>query len=112
MEYQSTPDMGVWDVAGVAARRIGGRVLNGVVERHLGFGDVDVAGALGLAGDVIVPAVKDAYSVQLEEHWTQTWGRRVKWTAGILGGIAVVGGAAYVGYRWLGKKNEEAEVEQ
>lgn len=100
---QSAPDMGVWDVAGVAAKRIGGRVLNGVVERHLGFDDVDVAGALGMAGDVIVPAVRDAYSAQPDEPWTQTWGRRVKWTAGIVGGAAVLGGVVWVGWHWLGK---------
>jgi hypothetical protein len=108
---QSSPDIGVWDVAGVAARKIGGRVLNGVVERHLGFDDVDVAGALGMAGDVIVPAVKTAYAAQPEEPWTQTWGRRAKWTLGIAAGITAVGGLVWIGYRYLGKPSEPKDEE-
>ncbi len=67
------PDMGAWDIAGIAAKKIGGRVLNGVVERHLGMDDVDVAGAVGLVSGAVIPMVKDAYSVHEGEPWYETW---------------------------------------
>lgn len=101
-----------WDIAGIAAKKVGGRVLNGVVERHLGMDDVDVAGALGMAGGALYPVFRDAYSEQPGEPWYATWGRRLKWTAAIAGGVAVVGGTGYLVWKYLGKKEETYEEEE
>lgn len=109
---QPDTGLGAWDIAGIAARRVGGRVLNGVVERHLGVDDVDVAGALGMASDALVPVVKNAYSEQPGEPWWSTWGRRLKWTAAIVGTTAAVGGVCYLGWRFLGTKEEVDEDEE
>lgn len=99
-------DIDAWDIAGLAAKRVGGRVLNGVVERHLGMDDVDVAGALGMAGGALFPVFRQAYEKQPGEPWWATWGRRAKWTAAIVGTVAVVGGAGYLGWKYLGRKDD------
>jgi hypothetical protein len=108
------PDTGIgaWDIAGIAAKKVGGRVLNGVVERHLGMDDVDVAGAVGMAGGALFPVFRDAYSAQHGEPWYSTWGRRLKWTAAIVGTTAAVGGVAYLGWKYLGKKEEVLDDEE
>jgi hypothetical protein len=77
------PDRGAWDID-----------------------DVDVAGAVGLVSGAVIPMVKDAYSVHEGEPWYETWGRRTKWTLGIAAGAAMVGGAGYLAWRFLGRKDE------
>jgi len=111
VEQQTDNGIGAWDIAGIAAKRVGGRVLNGVVERHLGMDDVDVAGALGMAGGALLPVFKDAYTQHPGEAWWLTWGRRLKWTAAIAGTVATVGGVAYLGWKYLGKKEETFDDE-
>ncbi len=102
MDLEHPEDLGALDVASYAAKKIGGRVLNGVVDRHFGFG-VDVAETLGMVNGALVPIVKDAYAAHPGETRVETWGRRVKWTGGIAAGITVFAGAAYLGWRFLGQ---------
>lgn len=114
MDWTQPDDQGIgaWGIAGIAAKRVGSRVLNGVVERHLGMDDVDIAGALGMAGGALFPVFRNAYSEQPGEPWYQTWGRRAKWTAAIVGTAAAVGGVAWLGWKYLGKKEEAVEDEE
>lgn len=110
MDWEPQDDgVDAWDIAGLAAKRVGGRVLNGVVERHLGMDDIDVAGALGMAGGALFPVFKQAYEKQPGEPWWATLGRRAKWTAAIVGTVAAVGGVGYLGWRYLGQRNDAVD---
>jgi hypothetical protein len=91
------------DVARLVVERIGGGALNGVFKRHTGIEDVDVAGTIGMAGDILVPAVKEAYSAQPDEPFFDTLQRRVVWTVGIAGVVALAAGGGYLVWTWLKK---------
>lgn len=105
------PDMGAWDLAGLAVKKIGGRVVNGVVARHVGF-DADVVGTLGMVGPAIGGVISDAYRAQPDEPWTQTWGRRVKWTTGLALGAGALAGLGWLGWKYLAKEKDEPEDEE
>lgn len=98
--------MNGWNLAGLATKQIGGRILNGVAERKLGF-DADVTGTLGMAGETFGPIVTGAYSRQPGETFISVWGRRVKWTGGILVGGAALTGLCYLGWRFLAEHDDQ-----
>jgi hypothetical protein len=103
------------DVGKLIVQKLGGRLLNSAVERHTGMKDVDIAGAVGMAGTVLKPVVEEAYSgQQLGETKLDVVQRRVVWSFG-LGGIAVLTlGGAWALWHWLGKAtgNKEKELEE
>ena len=100
------PDLGAWDVAGLAVKNIGSRVVNGIVARHVGF-DADVVGTLGMVGPAVGGVIADAYRAQPGEPWTNTWGRRVKWSAGLSLGVGAAFGLSWLAWKYLGKEKPE-----
>lgn len=97
------------DHIGIAVKKIGGRVLNGVAERHLGIKDLDVVGPVGMAGIAIGPILKDAYAARQDEPFLLTWQRRIIWSLGITGSALLLGGAGYLAWKHLGKPKDEDE---
>jgi hypothetical protein len=95
------------DHIGVAVKKIGGRVLNGVVERHLGISDLDIYGPAGMAGLAVTPILQDAYAARPDEPFLMTWQRRICWSLGIAGTVALIGGSAYLAWKYLGKSKDE-----
>ncbi len=97
------------DVAKLVVEKIGGGVLNGAFERHTGIKDVDVAGAIGMAGGILAPAVVDAYTPKPDEPFMDTLQRQAAWTVGIASLAVVTAGAGYLAWTWLRKPIEEGE---
>jgi len=97
------------DVAKLVVERIGGGILNGAFERHTGIKDVDVAGTIGMAGDILVPAVADAYTPQPDEPFFDTLQRQAAWTVGLASVAVVTVGVGWVAWSWLKKHEDEGE---
>lgn len=98
------------DVARLILERVGGGIVNGAFKRHTGIEDVDVAGTLGMAGEILAPAVGEAYSAQPNEPVLDTLQRRAAWTLGLAGTLVLVAGVGYVAWTWL-KKSPELEFD-
>jgi hypothetical protein len=91
--------MSGWSLADMAVRRVGKRIVNGVVERHTGISDV--TGTLGTVGEMVIPPIAEAYRGNPNESWVWRWERRLRWTAGLAAGAATIAGLAWIGWRFL-----------
>lgn len=92
------------DALGRAAKNVGRRVAGTLAERHFGIDGDEVSSAIGMAGDVVVPILTDAYSARPDEFWLETFQRRLLWSLGIATTVAAVGGASYCAWRWFGRR--------
>ena len=98
------------DVARAVAEKVGGSLLNGAFKRHTGIEDVDVAGAIGMAGETLAPVVQDAYAAAPDESVLDTLQRRVVWSFGLVGALVLTVGSGYLIWTWI-KKSEYEEGE-
>jgi len=101
-------DMSGWDVAGVIAKQLGGRLVNGVVERHTGINDIDVAGTAGMVGTAVVPIIASAYRGQPDDTWVWRWERRIRWTFGLGLGVGAIVGGGYLAWKYLRKPSVDS----
>lgn len=97
-----------WNIAKVTATKLGGRVLDGVVDRHAGV-NVGLSDTLNFAGGAVVPMIAEAYARQPEDTFVNLWERRARWTLGLAAAAAAFGGAGYAAYRMLKRAEPPAE---
>ena len=112
MSHHRNHDLGLAafaDVAILAANKIGGSILNGLVERHMGIKDVEVAETLGMAGTTLAPVVRNAYAAQPDETLMDTIQRRVVWTFGLAGIAVLTVGTGWVLWSYLKKEEDEED---
>lgn len=98
-----------WGIAGLAVRKIGGRLLDGVVERHTGIEDVNLSGTIETVGTAVAPMIADAYSVKPNEGLIQRWERRLRWSLGIGVGLTAVIGVGWIAWRHLKKPEDVSD---
>lgn len=97
-----------WNIAKVTAAKLGGRVLDGVVERHTGV-SVGLSDTLNMAGGAVVPMISEAYTQQPEDTFLSLWERRARWSLGLAAAAAAFGGAGYAAYRMLKRSEPSPE---
>lgn len=101
--------LGAWDIAGHLAKNIGVKLVDGYIESQLGIGNIQLTDTVLSTGTALAPMISDSYAAQPGDPWYETWGRRVKLTAGIGVGIGVTAGLVWLVYKMANASKTKSE---